>query len=57
MPATNPTPFSPGLGGGNQINAFSRKDGYAPYSQQWNVNLQREMPYNMLSKRHASATA
>ncbi len=48
MPATNPTPFSPGLGGGNQINAFSKKDGYAPYSQQWNVNLQRELPYNML---------
>ena len=48
IPATNPTPFSPGLGGGNQINAFSKNYGYAPYSQQWNVNLQREMPYNML---------
>ncbi len=48
VPAVNTTPFSPGLGAGNQINAFSKKkDGYAPYSQQWNVNLQRELPYNM----------
>jgi hypothetical protein len=48
IPAVNPTPFSPGLGAGNQINAFSpSKDGYAPYSQQWNVNLQRELPFNM----------
>jgi hypothetical protein len=46
--AVNPTPFNPGLGAGTQINAFSKKhDGYAPYSQQWNVNLQRELPYNM----------
>jgi hypothetical protein len=48
IPAVNPTPFSPGLGAGNTIHAFSKKkDGYAPYSQQWNVNLQRELPYNM----------
>ncbi len=48
IPAVNPTPFSPGLGAGNQINAFSKKkDGYAPYSQQWNINVQRELPYNM----------
>jgi len=48
LPAVNPTPFSPGLGAGTLINAFSpKKDGYAPYSQQWNVNLQRELPYNM----------
>jgi hypothetical protein len=47
IPATVATPFSPGLGNGNTINAFSRKDGYAPYSQQWNVNLQRELPFNM----------
>ena len=32
IPAVTPTPFSPGLGAGNQINAFSKKnDGYAPY--------------------------
>ena len=47
IPALSPTPFSPGLGGGVQINALSNKDGYAPYSQQWNLNVQRELPYNM----------
>ena len=48
IPAVSPTPFSPDLGRGNQINALSKKvDGKAPYSQQWNVNLQRELPYNM----------
>lgn len=48
-PLTNPsaTPFSPGLGVGNQIDAFSRKDGFAPYSQQWNINIQRQLPYDM----------
>jgi hypothetical protein len=46
IPALNPTPFSTGLGGGAQIDAFSQNDGYAPYSQQWNINLQRELPYN-----------
>jgi hypothetical protein len=47
IPAVNATPFSPGLGGGQQINALSNEDGYAPYSQQWNLNVQRELPYNM----------
>jgi Carboxypeptidase regulatory-like domain len=48
VPAVNTTAFTPLLGAGNQINAFSKKkDGYAPYSQQWNINLQRELPYNM----------
>ncbi len=48
IPAVTPTPFSPGLGAGNTIHAFSKKkDGYAPYSEQWNMNLQRELPYNM----------
>jgi len=47
IPAVNPTPFSPSLGGGAQIDAFSKNDGYAPYSQQWNLNVQRELPYNM----------
>ena len=27
--------------------AFSKDDGYAPYAQQWNVNYQRELPFNM----------
>ena len=48
IPAVNPTPFSPGLGGGLQIDALSPKgDGFAPYSQQWNLNVQRELPYSM----------
>jgi hypothetical protein len=47
IPALNPTPFNPGLGAGTQINAFSQNDGYAPYTQQWNVNLQRQMPWNI----------
>lgn len=47
LPDPPATPFSPGLGAGAQINAFSKKDNYAPYAQQWNVNYQRELPYNM----------
>ena len=48
IPALSPTPFSPSLGRGLQINALSNKlDGYAPYTQQWNINVQRELPYNM----------
>ncbi len=35
------------LGRGTQIMAFNRNDGYAPYAQQWNLNYQRELPYNM----------
>ena len=47
LPNPQPTPFSPGLGVGTQINDFSKNDGYAPYSQQWNVNVQRRLPYDM----------
>ncbi len=46
LPNPPATPFSPSLGAGTQINAFSRNDGYAPYAQQWNLNYQREMPFN-----------
>jgi len=48
LPNPLPTPFSPTLGiGGTQIDAFSQSDGFAPYSEQWNVNVQRELPYDM----------
>lgn len=45
-PLPNPAPqmLNPSLGVGTQINAFSRDDGYAPYAQQWNINLQRQLP-------------
>jgi carboxypeptidase family protein/TonB-dependent receptor-like protein len=46
LPNPGPTPFNAGLGVGTQINALSKKDGYAPYAQQWNVNIQRELPWN-----------
>lgn len=48
LPNPAATPFSPTLGrGGSQVDAFSKKDGFAPYSQQWNINVQRELPYQM----------
>ena len=48
LPAPAPIPFSQGLGVGGQIDAFSKKDGIAPYDMVWSINLQRELPYNML---------
>jgi hypothetical protein len=47
LPNPQPTPFSTSLGNGTQINDFSKNDGYAPYSQQWNINVQRRVPYDM----------
>jgi len=47
IPNPPATAFNTALGAGTQINAFSKKDGYAPYAEQWNVNYQRELPYNM----------
>lgn len=50
MPNPSATPFNPGLGvGGPQVDVFSKKDGFAPYSQQWSVNVQRELPYQMFA--------
>ncbi|HEY3705796.1 MAG TPA: TonB-dependent receptor [Terracidiphilus sp.] len=48
LPNPAPTAFNPRLGAGTQINAFSKNNGYAPYSQQWNVNIQREVGWNTL---------
>jgi hypothetical protein len=48
LPNPAATAFSTGLGAGTQIEAFDgKKDGYAPYAQQWNVNYQRELPWNL----------
>ena len=47
IPDPPATPFATSLGAGTQINVLSRNDGYAPYAEQWNMNYQREMPYNM----------
>jgi hypothetical protein len=50
LPNPAPTAFDPGLGvGGPQIDVLSKKDGFAPYSEEWNVNVQRELPYNMFA--------
>ncbi len=47
LPLPQATPFSPGLGGGQQIEAFDPvHDGYAPYSQQWVLNVQRQLPFS-----------
>ncbi len=46
LPNPPTTPFSPGLGVGTQIFQFSKNDGYAPYSQQWNINVQHQAPWN-----------
>jgi Carboxypeptidase regulatory-like domain len=48
MPNPTATPFNTSLGRGTQINAFSRHDGFAPYAQQWNINVQHEAPWNIL---------
>ncbi len=47
LPDPAATPFNTGLGAGAQINDFSKSDNYAPYAEQWNVNYQRELPFNM----------
>jgi hypothetical protein len=47
LPVPAPTPFSPGLGIGQFVDAFSRDDGRAPYVVAWNVGVQRELPYDM----------
>jgi len=46
------TPFSPSLGIGQQINAFSAGDGIAPYVLAWNIGVQRELPKKMFISVH-----
>jgi hypothetical protein len=48
LPDPPATAFTPALGAGTQIEAFDKKkDGFAPYAEQWNVNYQRQLPYDM----------
>jgi len=48
LPFPAPTPFSPSLGIGTQINGFDPNfDGVAPYDAVWNIGIQRELPHNM----------
>lgn len=48
LPAPSATPLSPTLGFGNTIRAFDpQHDNIAPYNQQWNLQLQRQIPFNL----------
>ncbi len=47
LPAPPPVPVGPSLGIGNTIHALDLVNaGRAPYLQQWNVNVQRQLPWN-----------
>ena len=52
LPIPAATPFSPTLGIGQSINAFSPTDGIAPYVVAWSIGIQRELPHNMLLSVH-----
>jgi hypothetical protein len=47
MPVPTPLPFGPAFLNGVGINGFGRDRGFAPYLQNWNVGIQRELPWNM----------
>ena len=47
LPAPAAAPLGPSTGIGNTINAFDpANSGLAPYLQQWNINVQRQLPWN-----------
>ena len=52
LPIPTQTPFSPTLGIGQQIDAFSPTDGIAPYVVAWSIGIQRELPHNTLLSVH-----
>ena len=46
LPNPQATPYNPSLGNGKNVNAFDTSaDGFAPYSQQWSLNMQRQLPF------------
>ncbi len=47
LPSPAAAVIGPQSGIGSTIYQLSRKDGYAPYTQQWNVNIQRQLPGDM----------
>lgn len=48
LPLPAAAPVGPKLGVGNTIYQLSKTDdGYAPYTEQWNVNVQRELPWDL----------
>ncbi len=48
LPAPPSATINPSLGIGSTIRAFDpNNDGRAPYVQQWNFQLQRQLPYNL----------
>lgn len=46
MPAPPASPIVPTSGIANSIPLLQKTDGYLPYAQQWNLNIQRELPFN-----------
>jgi hypothetical protein len=49
LPNPQPVAFGPSIGNGNTIHAF-QKSLATPYNEAWNVNVQRELPWNMFLK-------
>lgn len=48
LPLPQPTPFSASIGNGGVIFAFDpQKVGRAPYLSDWNIGIQRELPWKM----------
>ena len=48
MPSPPATPYSPSVGNGGIIMAFNPKTiGRAPYDSEWNLGIQRQLPWDM----------
>ncbi len=48
MPLPSPSPLTPSIGNGGTLWKFiASQAGTAPYDQEWNFNIQRELPWNM----------
>jgi hypothetical protein len=47
LPAPPSSPIGPTSGIGSTIYQLSQNDGYAPYAEQWNFNVQRQLPYDL----------